>query len=185
MNKRSQHSDFRKLAQEMILAGVKSADPRQAIQQSVQVRDNILHVEGDTFALGDYDRVLLFGIGKASTPMCHAFEEILVPDDGLAITKNGQEIGLVQVNSIPVYEAYHPEPREENVVYSEQILAKIEAIKPDEKVLVVFMISGGGSALFTDLPEGITISELHRLNELLMKWGGPIHHINTIRKHVT
>lgn len=185
MNRQSRHAEFRELAQEMIMAGVRSADPRQAIQQSVHLREGILHVENDEFKLADYDRVLLFGIGKASTPMCHAFEEILVPDDGLVITKKGQEIGLVQVNSIPVYQAYHPEPREENVIYSEQILAKIEAIDPGEKVLVVFMVSGGGSALFTDLPEGITIADLYALNELLMKWGGPIHHINTIRKHVS
>ncbi|MBL8143166.1 MAG: DUF4147 domain-containing protein, partial [Acidobacteria bacterium] len=50
--------------------------------------------------------------------------------------------------------------------------------------LVVFLISGGGSALFTAPPPGVGIDDLFTLNQLLMKWGGNIHQINAVRKHV-
>ena len=177
---------FRKIAKEMIMAGVDAGDPRTTIKTNLQVVDGILQIQGqEEFSLADYDRILLFGIGKAATPMCQAFEDIIRPDAGLAITKKGAEIGMAPVESIPVYLAYHPEPRVENIEYSQQILELVDGIKPDEKVLVFFMVSGGGSALFTAPPEGITIDDMTRLNELLMKCGANIYDINTIRKHVS
>ena len=174
---------FRELAGEMILTGVNVADPRQSIRANVRVDGQALTVCGDTFPLADYDRVLLFGIGKAATPMCQAFEEILRPDGGLAITKIGEEIGIAEVSSIPVKRAYHPEPRRENAEYSRMILDMIDAIPHGERALVFLMVSGGGSALFSCAPETVGIEEKFALNQLLMKCGANIHEINTIRKH--
>ena len=166
------------------MAGVEAADPTNSVGNNVRVSDGKLIICDDTYDLEQYDRVLLFGIGKAATPMCAAFEAILEPDDGLAITKLGDEISIVETK-IPVRRAYHPEPREVNVESAREILDMVEAIRPDEKVLVVFMISGGGSALFTVPPEGISIDDMYRLNQLLMHCGATIYDINTIRKHVS
>ena len=93
----SNEAVFRELAREMIAAGVSVADPRQSIKDSVKVDGDTLTVRGDTFSLNDYDRVFLFGVGKASTPMCQAFEDILKPDNGLVITKIGEEICIADV----------------------------------------------------------------------------------------
>lgn len=179
----SQEAAYRKIAHEMIMAGVNVADPRQSIQDSVTLDGDTLTVRGDVFCLKDYDRVLLFGVGKAATPMCQAFEGILTPDDGLVITKIGEEISIAEVRSIPVKRAYHPEPRAENADYSRQILDRIDGIAADEKVLVFLMVSGGGSALFSCAPPSVGIEDKFRLNQLLMKCGASIHDINTIRKH--
>ncbi|MCK5806761.1 MAG: DUF4147 domain-containing protein, partial [Lentisphaeria bacterium] len=97
---------FREIAREIILAGVGAADPRQSIKDRVFKRGEVLSVCGDSYPLGEYDRVYLFGIGKAATPMCQAFEDILTPDDGLVITKKGEEICIAEVKSIPVERAY-------------------------------------------------------------------------------
>jgi len=174
---------FRELANEMILTGVNVADPRQSIKDSVRVEGDTLTVRGDAYNLKEYDRVLLFGVGKAATPMCQAFENILKPDDGLVITKKGEEICIAEVKTIPVKLAYHPEPRKENAEYSRMILDMIDAIRPDERVLVLLMVSGGGSALFSCAPETVSIEDKFALNQLLMKCGANIHDINTIRKH--
>ena len=122
---------YRALAKEMILTGVHCADPRQSIKDSVHVAGDILTVKADTYSLKEYDRILLFGIGKAATPMCQAFENILKPHDGLVITKIGEEICLAEVQTIPVKRAYHPEPRKENAEYSRMILDRIDAIGAD------------------------------------------------------
>jgi glycerate 2-kinase len=175
--------NYRKLALEMIMAGVNTADPRQSIKSSVRVEGDVLTVRGDTYSLKDYDRVLLFGIGKAATPMCQAFEEILKPDGGLVITKIGSEIGIAEVKSVPVMRAYHPEPRKENAEYCRLILDMIDAIGANERVLVFLMVSGGGSALFSCAPATVSIEDKFVLNQLLMKCGAAIHDINTIRKH--
>lgn len=165
------------------MAGVNVADPRQSIQDNVILEGDALTVRGDVFSLKDYDSVLLFGVGKAATPMCQAFEKILKPDDGLVITKIGEEICIADVETVPVKRAYHPEPRAENAEYSREILGRIDSIGEDEKVLVFLMVSGGGSALFSCAPEGVSIEDKFRLNQLLMKCGANIHDINTIRKH--
>lgn len=165
------------------MAGVNVADPRQSIKDNVSVDGDTLTVRDDVFSLKDYNRVLLFGAGKASTPMCQALEEILKPDDGLVITKIGEEICIADVKTVPVKRAYHPEPRAENAEYSREILDMIDGIGENEKVLVLLMVSGGGSALFSCAPEAVGIEDKFKLNQLLMKCGANIHDINTIRKH--
>jgi glycerate-2-kinase len=167
----------------MIMAGVNVADPRQSIKDSVKLNGDTLTVRDDVFSLKDYSRVLLFGAGKASTPMCQAFEQIVKPDDGLVITKIGEEICIAEVNSVPIKRAYHPEPRAENAEYSREILDMIDGIGEDEKVLVFLMVSGGGSSLFSCAPEAVGIEDKFKLNQLLMKCGANINDINTIRKH--
>ncbi|MBU2581124.1 MAG: DUF4147 domain-containing protein [Alphaproteobacteria bacterium] len=176
-------ASYRKLANEMIMAGVNVADPRQSIKDSVKVDGDTLTVRGDVFSLKDYDKVLLFGVGKASTPMCQAFEDIIRPDAGLVITKIGEEICIADVKTVPVKRAYHPEPRAENAEYSREILDMIDGIGEGEKALVFLMVSGGGSALFTCAPATVSIEDKFKLNQLLMKCGANIHDINTIRKH--
>ena len=178
------YEQYRKTAIDMIMAGVKAADPTEAVTRSVRVDGDRLEICDLTFSRAAFTRVLLFSVGKASTAMASAFEQVLRPDGGLAITKIGSEIDAVRLTSIPVVRGYHPEPRAINVEASQRILDIIDAIQPDEHVLVVFLISGGGSALFTAPPAGVSVDDLFRLNQLLMKWGGNIHQINAVRKHV-
>lgn len=179
------YEKYRQLALDMIMAGVRAADPTNAVKNNVKLEGRRLLISGVEYDLDKYDRVLLFGIGKASTPMCAAFESILEPDGGLAITKLGEEISIVETKTIPIRRAYHPEPREVNIQYSQEIWDMVDAISPNEKVLIVFMVSGGGSALFEIPPEGVSVDDLFQMNRNLMWCGANIYEINTIRKHVS
>ncbi|NLK07370.1 MAG: DUF4147 domain-containing protein [Firmicutes bacterium] len=179
------YDQYRNTAKNMISAAVEAADPTRAVEESVKLVGDTLTVCGDTYNLKDYERVLMFGIGKAASPMAAALEKIVDIDGGLAIIKKGDEIGSVEVESIPVYEAYHPQPREDNIKYSNKITEAIENLDPESPTLVFFLITGGGSALFEVPPAGISIDELFRMNELLMHCGANIYEINTIRKHVS
>ena len=91
---------YREIAKEMIMAGVKAADPTQAVMDSVKLSGKTLTVRGDTFNLEDYDKILMFGIGKAAAPMAGALEQVVECDGGLVITKKGDEIGEAEVNSV-------------------------------------------------------------------------------------
>jgi glycerate-2-kinase len=168
----------------MIMAGVRAADPTEAVTRSVRLAGGTLTIGDVSFARAEIDRILVFAIGKAAAPMASAFESVVTPDGGLAITKFGAEIGAVGLKSIPILRAYHPEPRAVNVEATQQVLDMVRAITPGERVLIVFLVSGGGSALFTAPPPGVSVEDLFALNQLLMKWGGNIHQINTVRKHV-
>lgn len=178
------YEQYRKTATEMILAGVKAADPTNAVKRNVTLEGDTLRICNLTFSRKALDRILLFSVGKVATPMASAFESVLKPDGGLAITKLGAEIDTIELRSIPTVRAYHPEPRALNVEATEKVLGMVRDIKPNENVLVVLMISGGGSALFTAPPPGVSVEDLFKLNQILMKWGGNIYQINTVRKHI-
>jgi len=178
------YEKYRKTATEMIMAGVRAADPTEAVKRNVTLDGDTLKICDLTFSRKALDRILLFSVGKVATPMASAFENIVKPDAGLAITKLGAEIDAIELKTIPTVRAYHPEPRAVNMEASQKILDMVEGIKPGENVLVVLMISGGGSALFTAPPPGISVDDLFKLNQILMKWGGNIYQINTVRKHI-
>ncbi|MEJ2544392.1 MAG: DUF4147 domain-containing protein, partial [Calditrichaceae bacterium] len=59
------------------------------------------------------------------------------------------------------------------------------ADQADENDLVIVLITGGGSALFELLPQGIGLEDLAKVNQLLLSSGAAIDEINTIRKHLS
>lgn len=179
-----EYEQYRKTAFEMIIAGVRAADPTAAVKRNVTVEGDTLRICDLKFSRKSFDRVLLFSVGKASAAMASAFENIVKPDGGFAITKAGAEIDMIELKTIPIVRAYHPEPRAVNVEATEKLLGIVRDISPNENVLIVLMISGGGSALFTAPPPGVGIDDLFKLNQILMRWGGNIYQINAVRKHV-
>lgn len=54
-----------------------------------------------------------------------------------------------------------------------------------EETLVLFLLSGGASALLELPAEGIPLAELAATNALLLESGASIHEINTVRKHLS
>jgi hydroxypyruvate reductase len=78
----------------------------------------------------------------------------------------------------------HPTPDMQSWKAAETIL---EFLKPcDEKVLVLFLLSGGGSAL-VELPldSRQTLEDVRQLHRALVTCGAPIEAMNTVRKHVS
>src|SRR5580704_8826655 len=119
----------------MIMAGVKAADPTEAVKRNVRLEGDTLRICDLTFSRKALDRVLLFSVGKASTRMASAFESVVKPDDGLAITKIGAEIDVSELETIPIVRAYHPDLRANNTEATEKILGMVRDIKPGENVL--------------------------------------------------
>ncbi len=171
---------MRKIAKEMIHEGVRSADPEKLVDESVKINENKIKIVDSEFDRSDYKKLVVFGIGKASVSMASGLNK-LKPDDGLIITKKGH-IYKDHSSPVPIKEAYHPYPEQANLDAANDILSKIEDI---DNSLIIFLVSGGGSALFLSPVEGITVSEMNELNRLLVKSGANIHQINSVRKHLS
>ncbi|MFW6040892.1 MAG: glycerate kinase type-2 family protein [Thermoplasmatota archaeon] len=172
--------EMRELAKEMILEGVDAADPEKLVNDNIATDDDIINICGKIFNRNDYDEVVVFGIGKASLAMVKGTKKIK-PDDGMIITKKGTVYDKNE-SPVPVREAYHPYPEQANLDAAREMLSKLEKKK---NVLIIFLVSGGGSALFISPVEGISISEMNELNKLLVKSGANIHQINAVRKHLS
>jgi len=172
----------REIATQIFLAGVERVKPQQVIHQLVELTGEQLKVDKISFNLRDYQSIYVVGAGKASAMMAQALEHILGDriTEGQIITKYGHSVSL---NYIRQTEAGHPVPDEAGVRGTSKLLEI--AKKAGRNDLVFCLLSGGGSALLADVPANGTLSDLKRLNEVLLKSGASIQEMNCIRKHLS
>ncbi|MBK8511326.1 MAG: DUF4147 domain-containing protein [Saprospiraceae bacterium] len=174
--------EARQKALDIFLAGVDSVMPDQLMHRYVSVDQNILQIEHLRYDLDTIDHIYIVGAGKASAAMADAIESILGASitHGHIVTKYNHSIPL---QYITITEAGHPVP-DENGRQGTQLIMSI-AKEAGENDLVICLISGGGSALLTDIPDGCTLEDLKTLNSILLKSGADITEMNCIRKHLS
>ena len=125
-------------------------------------------------------RVLLVAAGKAAWQMAHAAVEALSRvDGGVVVTKYKHVKG--EIPGVNCYEAGHPVPDENSFAATEKALELVQGLTAEDTVL--FLLSGGGSALFEKpLLPGL---ELQDITGQLLASGADIVEMNTIRKRLS
>ncbi len=128
-------------------------------------------------------RVCILGAGKAAADMAaQAYQYFGDNAYGAVVTRYGYETRQ-STGNIEVMLAAHPVP-DEHSEYAARKLLDIAATVPAGEP-VIFLISGGGSALAC-LPGGdITLPEKLALHRFLLRSGASIDEMNTVRKHVS
>ena len=125
-------------------------------------------------------RILLVAVGKAAWQMAHtAVATLNRIDEGIVITKYGHVRGPIP--GVTCYEAGHPVPDENSFSATEKVLTMVQNLTDNDTVL--FLLSGGGSALF-EKPL-ISGSELQEITNCLLAGGSSIVEMNTIRKRLS
>lgn len=126
-------------------------------------------------------KLILVSIGKAAWSMAKAACDLLGSriNEGIVITKYSHSKGALQ--NVKIMEAGHPIPDANSFSATDEAIKMVSGLSPDDKVL--FLISGGGSALF-EKPL-IKENELTSLTEQLLASGADITEINTIRKRLS
>jgi len=175
-------SQLRKDAEAIFRAGLEAVNPIHAIKKHVALQDGRLTVGGQAYNLADYDGVYVIGTGKASAAMAQAVEELLGErlKGGVVNVKYGHTFPL---NKIKVNEAGHPVPDEAGFRGTQEIIQLLK--KTEKKDLVLFLISGGGSALLPYPAEGLTLEDMQKVTKCLLEVGACIHEINALRKHLS
>ena len=127
------------------------------------------------------DKVYLVAIGKAGAQMAKAAYAQLGGriQQGVAITKYDHSDG--DIGPIKVYEAGHPVLDENSVKATDEVLSMVEGLSAEDTV--VFLVSGGGSALFES--PLVSLEELQDINKQLLACGADIVEMNTIRKRLS
>ena len=135
-------------------------------------------LEGRKFGPG---RLLLVSVGKAGWSMAHAAWMCLGErlDGGIVITKHGHAQG--PIGPLSIREAGHPVPDEDTFSATAEALALTGELKREDTVL--FLLSGGGSALFESplVPQ----DELQDVTRQLLACGADIVEMNTVRKRLS
>ncbi len=161
---------LRKDADTIITSSLKAVLPDAAVRRAL---------ESESFHPQD-GRILLVAVGKAAWQMAHtAVAALGRVDEGIVITKYGHVRGAIP--GVTCYEAGHPVPDENSFSATEKVLTMVQNLT--DKDTVLFLLSGGGSALF-EKPL-IPGTELQEITNRLLAGGADIVEMNTIRKRLS
>src|SRR3989304_4311500 len=163
-------------------AALPAADPGAAVRRALTLDGHWLVVFGDASDLNHFSAIFVVGGGKAGAAMAAALEEVLGDriNAGVVSVKYGH---TAPTSRVRVVEAGHPLPDAASVAAAEGVLAV--ARRAGERDLVFVLISGGGSALLTAPPDGITLEDKLAVTRRLLDAGAPIGELNTVRKHLS
>jgi hydroxypyruvate reductase len=169
-------------AREIFAAGVKAADPFNAINKHLRRAGERLEIAEACYQLSRINRVFVAGCGKAGARMAQALEG-LVGDritDGIVVVKYGHGLPL---RSIKVVEAGHPIPDAAGAAGAQRVMNVVQSAQEDD--LILFLISGGGSALLPVPADKVTLADKQATTEILLQSGAAIREINAVRKHIS
>lgn len=146
----------------------------QAVQPDEAVRRTLKDYQFNT------GRKILVAIGKAAWQMAKAAVDTLGQVDcGIVITKYKHVKG--EIPDVECCEAGHPIPDENSFASTKKALEMVKGLQPEDTV--IFLVSGGGSALF-ELPL-IPGDELQKITLELLHSGANIVELNKIRKRLS
>ena len=162
------NQQLRKDADAIIKASLQAVLPDNAVARALQSYKN---EEGKT---------VLVAAGKAAWQMASAAVKVLGKvDDGIVVTKYEHVMG--EIPGVDCYEAGHPVPDENSFSATGKALEKVSGLT--EKDTVLFLLSGGGSALFEQ--PLIPGEELQDITKQLLACGADIVEMNTLRKRLS
>ncbi|MCR4675137.1 MAG: DUF4147 domain-containing protein [Lachnospiraceae bacterium] len=157
---------LRQDANQIIEKAISAVKPEEAVKRALK----------DVSFGGD---VYIVSVGKAAYTMAEAASKILNYKKGIVITKYHHVFGTIP--NMTCYEAAHPTPDEAGVSATREVLNMVSDLKEDDTVL--FLLSGGGSALFED--PLVPLGELQDVTKQLLACGADITEINAIRKRLS
>ena len=154
-----------------------------AVHRALPLHNTALHLPAPPKG-----RTVVLGAGKAGGAMAQAVEALWPADkplSGLVVTRYHhtppRPAGVPE--RIEVVEASHPVPDAAGLAAAERILQLTQGLTEDD--LVLFLISGGGSALLTLPADGLTLEDKQRINRDLLNSGAGIGEMNCLRKHLS
>ena len=172
---------MRTAAREIFKGSLAQSTIAQAFDRNLEYSDGTLRVCEDLYPLESYESVSVVSIGKGAHSMVEA----------LAAQVTGKMGGIVvgttepesQVRGFRYFKGGHPLPNAESLVAGRAILRYLR--NQPEDSLVLFLLSGGGSAAVEHPIEGVTLPDLVETYRVLVHSGAPITEINAIRKHLS
>jgi len=178
---------MKRIARALFLKALSAVDPAKILKDRIRIeRDRLfIKTEGNSerfFDLKKVDKIFLVGTGKAAGAMAKAIEEIFEDriTKGIITTKYGHQLPLKKTDII---EAAHPLPDRKGFEGAKKIQRLLQESGP--KDLVIFLLSGGASALLPFPADQIDLKEKQEVTQLLLDCGADIQEINTIRKHIS
>ncbi len=187
-------------------SAIKKASPRIVVREHIKYSGNTLEINTEShnrvvttnnrnvssfhpspFTFHDshikifnFRKIFIAGFGKASCAMAKGILDVIPDAEGTVVTKYGHSLPL---GHIEIIESGHPVPDENSIKGAEKIITYLHKASRDD--LIIFLISGGGSAIIEKPRKGIGLSDMQVMTDLLIKTEATIQEINIIRKHLS
>lgn len=172
----------RKNAIEIFQEAVEAANPKKCVLDYLTFDNDILTIDSTTYDLKQYESVYTIAFGKAAAAMAEGVEEVL----GNRLT-GGMVISNTQpdkkFNKLGFHLCGHPVPDERSVSAANDVMSILGTA--GEKDLVIFLISGGGSAVLSMPSPGLTLADMRKATEALLGSGVDKNGLNAVRKHLS
>ncbi len=174
-------SSGKELAKRILLETMTAIDVRHAMLARIKWADGVLTAGGASAPLPRPPRAV--AIGKAANRMAATLAEILGDriESGIVVSPAEPSKKLERFR---YFLGGHPYPNQGSQQGAAAALELVSNLTAADAV--IFLVSGGGSALFEKpIDPAITLADLIELNRLLVGCGLPIEQINVIRKHLS
>ena len=161
-------------------AGLQAIDTGVVIRETIRREENMLRIADEAINLADVRRLIFVAIGKCAVDAAVAAQSII----GDRIS-SGVVVDVKACPSVPNLQTFcgtHPLPSAENLKAAQAIRSALDRL--DERDLVIFIISGGGSTLLF-LPRDIENRDETNIVTALMNSGATIQEMNIVRKHLS
>ncbi len=180
---RSQQTDLHKAARDIFDAGLCAVNARNAIYSGVNLEGSLLRISDAAFDTSARP-IYVVAIGKAAPAMAGALKERLGDRitagmiTGQALSKGESFVS----DQWRVFSGGHPLPNHESLEAAQATFDLLRRAN-EEQALIVFLISGGGSAMIEwPRADGITLANLIEANRQLVSCGASITEINSVRR---
>ncbi|MBI3597691.1 MAG: glycerate kinase [Nitrospirae bacterium] len=181
---------MRPVLHRLLEAALQAADPVAAVRRSLRLAKSRLIVsdqrenkpEESFYELDGIRRLIVLGAGKAAPAMAAAVESLLGSriTCGFIVTKDGRFKALKRIR---IRTAGHPIPDRAGRTAAARMVDLVTGLDPDD--LVLFLLSGGASAMLPFPAEGVTLRDKQRITDRLLRAGATIEELNTVRKHLS
>ena len=175
--------NLRLAARQIFDETLRAVDAGAAVRRAVQI-------DGTTVSIGNLDLgnrcIYAIAFGKASLAMAGALHEILGESLTGGLLIDPRRFTLDQEIPLPkpwfCCNGGHPLPTRDSIIAAEQALELLDRANA-EHALVIFLVSGGGSAMIEwPISSDITLANVRIANKALIKSGASIAEINAVRR---
>jgi glycerate 2-kinase len=184
MNKMTQINDSANFLRSVFSQILQAMDAKTVVENAVRIENNRLIVAENKFDLREISGIYGLAIGKAACWMAQGLSESLGEkfSDGVI---SSPEMSSCFVRNWKTFHGGHPAPNDESLLAAQSAVELLRKIN-SPKSLVIFLISGGGSAMFEmSRDEKITLADLKTMNQIFVTCGATIAEINALRRRVS
>ncbi len=158
-------------------AAVSACDPEAAVRDAVSVDDGGLTIGGHRFGGTSAGDVAIVALGKAAPAMARGAHAVLGSLRGLAVSNHTEPC------PVPLFVGSHPVPDAASLACGTRLIEYVRGLAPSD--LVVYLISGGGSAIAVAPVDGVDLADLASMNDVMLNAAVPIGDMNEVRAAVS